>query len=396
MLFENTPDEYICPISLEIMEDPVIAMDGHSYDRSHIEKWLSKSIISPKTGLELPNKQLIPNENLKRLIKDFVESQSQMAEKVIAPLSLQISIEQESTAQLSFNSGVVPRTTVASVDSLQMEQSRFFSSSAIRQPVFIEFPLPEMLRMKPNCKELLTKAAKEAYAVKNPQAQVLVMRDSLFRQFWIDLVVKSFPYIFCLPNCFISYQQYSNYGVKTVTGPLVEKCLEDLRCCSTLSVMNETRLSNSLVTRLDQAVLKLRNADQLICIVGEHDKDNHYFQTELQHVLIASANKKVIPVTVDADVTHCFPPSMQQTQALSYRTEFNEYQYSQFFADLLCQLGLLDESLKESFNQLGTALKEKITGEFGEPELLQAAINYQEEVRAQREAILSRRFDLRW
>ena len=68
MLFENTPDEYICPISLEIMEDPVIAMDGHSYDRSHIEKWLSKSIISPKTGLELPNKQLIPNENLKRLI----------------------------------------------------------------------------------------------------------------------------------------------------------------------------------------------------------------------------------------------------------------------------------------------------------------------------------------
>ena len=101
-------------------------------------------------------------------------------------------------------------------------------------------------------------------------------------------------------------------------------------------------------------------------------------------------------MTVDADVTHCFPPSMQQTQALSYRTEFNEYQYSQFFADLLCQLGLLDESLKESFNQLGTALKEKITGEFGEPELLQAAINYQEEVRAQREAILSRRFDLRW
>jgi len=79
MLFPNTPDEFICPISLEMMADPVIAMDGHSYDRPYIEQWFQEHSTSPKTGEQLTTNLLIPNYNLKKLIMDFKAQQPESA-----------------------------------------------------------------------------------------------------------------------------------------------------------------------------------------------------------------------------------------------------------------------------------------------------------------------------
>ena len=36
---EDYPDEFVDPISLGLMEDPVICTDGFTYDRKNIEKW---------------------------------------------------------------------------------------------------------------------------------------------------------------------------------------------------------------------------------------------------------------------------------------------------------------------------------------------------------------------
>ena len=33
----EVPDALCCPISMEIMRDPVIAADGHTYERAEIE-----------------------------------------------------------------------------------------------------------------------------------------------------------------------------------------------------------------------------------------------------------------------------------------------------------------------------------------------------------------------
>ena len=43
------------------MFDPVIAADGHTYERDVIQKWLQRSSASPVTGLTLANKELLPN-----------------------------------------------------------------------------------------------------------------------------------------------------------------------------------------------------------------------------------------------------------------------------------------------------------------------------------------------
>jgi hypothetical protein len=50
-----------CPITGEPMRDPVVAADGHTYERSAIARWLSTSNKSPLTGAILAHKELVPN-----------------------------------------------------------------------------------------------------------------------------------------------------------------------------------------------------------------------------------------------------------------------------------------------------------------------------------------------
>ena len=41
--------DYTCPISLQIMRDPVVASDGFTYEANEIEKWIGKNKTSPMT-----------------------------------------------------------------------------------------------------------------------------------------------------------------------------------------------------------------------------------------------------------------------------------------------------------------------------------------------------------
>lgn len=53
-----------CPITGEPMIDPVVAADGHSYERAAIARWLTTSDMSPLTGSVMPHKELVPNYGL--------------------------------------------------------------------------------------------------------------------------------------------------------------------------------------------------------------------------------------------------------------------------------------------------------------------------------------------
>lgn len=64
------PQTCICPITLEPFSDPVVAWDGHTYERSAIEKWLAERRTSPMLGVPMPA-TLIPNITLRVLIDDM-------------------------------------------------------------------------------------------------------------------------------------------------------------------------------------------------------------------------------------------------------------------------------------------------------------------------------------
>lgn len=69
---EGIPNECFCPITQEIMEDPVIAQDGHTYERAAIQQWFGTGRrTSPKTGVRLLSIELIPNYTMRSLIQDL-------------------------------------------------------------------------------------------------------------------------------------------------------------------------------------------------------------------------------------------------------------------------------------------------------------------------------------
>ena len=59
-----------CPITCEIMREPVICADGHSYEKGAIEAWLQANDLSPLTGQKLAHKHLVPNHALKSIIEE--------------------------------------------------------------------------------------------------------------------------------------------------------------------------------------------------------------------------------------------------------------------------------------------------------------------------------------
>ncbi|KAM6175234.1 WD repeat, SAM and U-box domain-containing protein 1 isoform 3-T3 [Erethizon dorsatum] len=74
-LSSEIPDEFICPITRELMKDPVIASDGYSYEKDAMENWISKKKrTSPMTNLVLPSVVLTPNRTLKMAINRWLET----------------------------------------------------------------------------------------------------------------------------------------------------------------------------------------------------------------------------------------------------------------------------------------------------------------------------------
>lgn len=63
------PADFRCPITLDLMRDPVVVSTGQTYDRSSINLWIEAGHNTcPKTGQTLVHTELIPNRALKNLI----------------------------------------------------------------------------------------------------------------------------------------------------------------------------------------------------------------------------------------------------------------------------------------------------------------------------------------
>ncbi|TXG58950.1 hypothetical protein EZV62_016779 [Acer yangbiense] len=72
----NTPADFRCPISLDMMRDPVVVATGQTYDRQSISVWIeSGHNTCPKTGQTLAHTKLIPNTALKNLIAMWCRDQ---------------------------------------------------------------------------------------------------------------------------------------------------------------------------------------------------------------------------------------------------------------------------------------------------------------------------------
>jgi len=81
---EEELDNFRCPVLMTIMRDPVVAADGHTYERAAMEEWFRScndtlEVNSPMTGFPLQSKILFANHNLRRAIQDFVKRHPEAA-----------------------------------------------------------------------------------------------------------------------------------------------------------------------------------------------------------------------------------------------------------------------------------------------------------------------------
>ncbi|XP_061358552.1 U-box domain-containing protein 11-like [Gastrolobium bilobum] len=66
------PEDFLCPISLELMRDPVIVATGQTYERSYIQRWIDcGNATCPKTQQKLQHLTLTPNYVLRSLITQW-------------------------------------------------------------------------------------------------------------------------------------------------------------------------------------------------------------------------------------------------------------------------------------------------------------------------------------
>ena len=82
---DQPPPDLVCPITFELMEDPVVASDGHTYERKAIEQAIEtarqkgEAVRSPMTNEVLPTTMLHSNMIVKRLCQEWNEKQKKCA-----------------------------------------------------------------------------------------------------------------------------------------------------------------------------------------------------------------------------------------------------------------------------------------------------------------------------
>ncbi|XWS50869.1 hypothetical protein CRYUN_Cryun12cG0126600 [Craigia yunnanensis] len=81
------PRHFLCPITLDLMKDPVTLSSGITYDRESIETWLEDgNFTCPVANQVLRSFDQIPNHSLRNMIQDWcVENRNYGVERIPAP-----------------------------------------------------------------------------------------------------------------------------------------------------------------------------------------------------------------------------------------------------------------------------------------------------------------------
>jgi hypothetical protein len=69
------PPEYLCPITGELLSDPVVCADGHTYERTAIAAWITRhpppDTRSPMTNDPMHSIEMFPNIALRKLVHEY-------------------------------------------------------------------------------------------------------------------------------------------------------------------------------------------------------------------------------------------------------------------------------------------------------------------------------------
>jgi hypothetical protein len=153
------PDEFLCPITLLLMNDPVIGSDGQTYERSAIMQWLRTNRQSPLTRQPMTLDSLKPNYALKSAIARY-KTQVLPKKKLAPAASASTSVAAPAPAPAPVMVPALIRQPVASappaddvyyaiqVYQQDMNQQQYNQPFINRQQTSVAIDTPEVRRKK--------------------------------------------------------------------------------------------------------------------------------------------------------------------------------------------------------------------------------------------------------
>ena len=169
----SIPDEYKCPITLDVMTDPVIGPDGHTYERSAIEGWIASGRnTSPVTRGYMSSSSLTPNIALRNAIERWRA----------APAAPSVAGSAGAPSPLSFKR--IPMTLHSTVDRtknlLHMKVTPPFTGE--RQPIVLTLAIDNSGSMgDPAAQDLTSEAGRTGFTRLDLVLHVVRMIISMMR-----------------------------------------------------------------------------------------------------------------------------------------------------------------------------------------------------------------------
>lgn len=88
-------EHFVCPLTLEVMTDPQLTVDGQVYEKEDIQRWFKlkrregKPMTSPCTGLELTSPMIVSMVAMQRAIETFLTNRPEYQEAQAAKAVVQ-------------------------------------------------------------------------------------------------------------------------------------------------------------------------------------------------------------------------------------------------------------------------------------------------------------------
>jgi hypothetical protein len=78
---DGVPKNFLCPITQEVFDDPVIWVDGHTYSRGAMAQWMRRADTSPMTGERFQGagaRTLLPNHAMRSQVEEWRSQHSNL------------------------------------------------------------------------------------------------------------------------------------------------------------------------------------------------------------------------------------------------------------------------------------------------------------------------------
>jgi len=134
-------DHFICPLTLDIMRDPVTTKYGHTYEREAIEEWVSLHENCPLTRKNLTLEELFPCFALKNAIQDLLVNNPEL---VASPSSSFVSAYSFPRVENKGQIKITEKCKAFGVTEMSAShmRKRFKSRNFSQESTYIVFPNP--------------------------------------------------------------------------------------------------------------------------------------------------------------------------------------------------------------------------------------------------------------